>query len=117
MKKSTDIQNNGFNTPHNYFENFNTELQTRIIEEQLKDKFGNKNPFSVPVNYFQNITANIKESKKPSVKIIQLLKPYLSIAAGILFVFGIWQVLLTNIDNSKQITIITRSERLYSYAL
>ncbi|MCF6366476.1 MAG: hypothetical protein L3J35_09785 [Bacteroidales bacterium] len=104
MKKTNNIQNNGFKTPENYFKNINDELQIRIAEEQLKKRFGNKNPFSVPENYFFSFSVNIKDEQKPERKIIQSLKPYFSIAAGIILIVGIWQILLTNIDNSETIS-------------
>lgn len=103
MEQSNNIQNNGFKTPDNYFENFNRELETRMIEENLKDRFGNKSPFTTPKNYFINFSVHINHTKKSSLKVIQLLKPYLSIAAGIIIIFGIWQILLTNIDNSRHV--------------
>ena len=103
MKKPTNIQDNGFKTPENYFENFNHELETRMIEENLKERFGNKNPFTVPKNYFLNFSVHLNRTKKSSGKVIQMLKPYLSIAAGIIIMFGIWQILLTNIDSSEHV--------------
>jgi len=104
VKKTNNIQGNGFKIPENYFQNFNEELQIRIIEEKLKEKFGNKNPFSVPDNYFSGFSVNVNKEQKSKGKIIQLLKPYFSIAAGIILILGIWQVLLVNIDNSKTIS-------------
>lgn len=104
MKKSTNINDSGFKTPENYFKNFDVELQIRIIEEYLKERFGNKNPFTVPKNYFQTFSVNLKTAGTSSGKVIQMLKPYLSIAAGIIIVFGIWQLLLTNIDSPVSIT-------------
>ncbi len=101
MKQS---KHTGFKTPENYFDNFNNELQTRMIEENLKERFGNKNPFTVPKRYFLNFSMNLNQSKESSGKLIQLIKPYFSIAAGIVIMFGIWQILLTNIDNSQQVT-------------
>lgn len=100
MKKINNIQKNGFKTPENYFQNFNEEIQIRIIEEKLKDRFGKKNPFIVPNNYFKNFSVE-KEEAKSSGKIIQMLKPYLSIAAGIILLLGFWQIVLMNIDSNE----------------
>lgn len=104
MAKLTDInKNNSFEIPENYFEDFTKELQTKISEENLKEKFGNDNPFVIPVNYFENFYVNIKKDRTIG-KTIQLLKPYMAIAAGIVLVFVIWQVVLTSLDNSQPIT-------------
>ena len=70
MKKEN--KNNGFEIPNNYFQNLSIEMETRVTEEQLKDKFGNKNPFSVPQNYFISFSVNRKKNKS-SIKVAQLL--------------------------------------------
>lgn len=98
MKQKGHIKSNSFKTPENYFSNFSKDLQVRISEEKLKDKFGNENSFSVPKDYFKNFSVNLKANKKRNV--FQLLKPYISIAAGIIIVFGIWQIILSNFDNN-----------------
>ncbi len=100
MKNLNDItKNNAFNVPENYFESFSLELESRISEENLKKKFGNKNPFRVPINYFENFTVQLNSKKG---KIIQLLKPWLSAAAGIIIIFALWQFLLTDIINTNK---------------
>ncbi len=93
---------NPFKTPENYFENFSEEMQIRISEENLKDKFGNSIPFKVPENYFENskkmFIERIKETNRIKKNPILLLKPYLSIAAGLLVVLAVWQLVLSNFN-------------------
>lgn len=84
----------GLKTPENYFDSFSEEIKVKVSEEKIKQKFGNNNPFSVPGNYFENFVAK-KENIKKKVKIIEILKPYLSIAAGLVIVVGLWQFILT----------------------
>lgn len=103
MAKLTDInKNSSFKVPDSYFESVTDEIQTRISEDILLKEFGNENPFNVPENYFNNF--NIKINKNRSSEIIQMLKPYLSIAAGIILVFVIWQITLNVLDNKNNIT-------------
>ncbi len=97
MDNLKDInKNNAFKVPENYFDNFSEELETRIAEENLKKKFGNKNPFGIPENYFNNFKVQIKKQK-----IIQILKPWFSAAAGIIIVFALWQFVLSGLFNQK----------------
>lgn len=100
MKKNKDIQKSGFKIPDNYFNNFNEDLKIKIIEDQLKEKFGNKKPFTIPNNYFENFSVKVEKEKAPQ-KIIKLLKPFISIAAGIILIFGVWQFILTNIPENN----------------
>ena len=103
MAKPADInKNSSFKVPETYFESVTDEIQTRISEDILLKEFGNESPFNVPENYFKNF--NIKIIKNRSSDIIQMLKPYLSIAAGIIFVFVIWQITLSVLDNQNNIT-------------
>ena len=107
MAKLPEIGNqNVFKTPENYFNDFQKELETKIVEEKLKEKFGNLNPFSVPDDYFENLDYKIsviKSDKKIST--FTLIKPYLSIAACLIIVFGIWQIFFTNFDFDEKYTI------------
>ncbi|RLD51527.1 MAG: hypothetical protein DRI94_05805 [Bacteroidetes bacterium] len=100
MKNLNDItKNNAFNVPENYFDTFAAELEARISEENLKNQFGNRNFFSVPENYFKNFKVQMNPKKG---KIIQLIKPWLSAAAGIIIIFALWQFLLTDIINTNK---------------
>lgn len=103
MAKLTDInKNNSFGVPEDYFESLTDQIQSRISEEKLKEDYGNKNPFTVPKNYFKNF--NPKKDINKSIGVIQMLKPYLSIAAGIILVLVIWQITLSVLDNKNAIT-------------
>ena len=77
MANLKDInKNNSFEVPENYFDDFSAEIQTKISEELLKDRFGNENPFSVPKNYFENFKA--RTGKDAVISSFQKIKPYLS---------------------------------------
>ncbi len=89
---------NSFKVPENYFDNFSKELETRISEENLKKRFGNKNPFTVPENYFETFSV---KNKRPERKIIKLITPWLSAAAGIIIIFALWQFLLNEVETNK----------------
>lgn len=103
MAKLVDInKTNSYGVPENYFESLTDQIQTRISEEKLKEEYGNKNPFIVPENYFRNFSINKPNNKLTGV--IQMLKPYLSIAAGIILVLVIWQITLSVLDSKKTIT-------------
>jgi len=93
-----------FQIPENYFDKLGNEIETRISEERISDSFGKELPFVVPENYFKklpDLLSNKISGKKLSI--IQIIKPYLSIAAGLFIVFGVWQIFLTNFE-SKNIT-------------
>lgn len=57
------------------------------------DSFDKKNPFSTPEGYFESfeekMMAKINEEKPAKPKVIQMVKPYLYIAAGFLLLFTI----------------------------
>ncbi|NPA68670.1 MAG: hypothetical protein GXO50_08685 [Chlorobi bacterium] len=101
MSKLNDIKKeNAFKIPEDYFNNFSRELETRISEEKLKKQFGNKNPFTVPENYFENFSIKITNHK---TKIIQIIKPVISVAAGIIVIFALWQIIFTKINHENNI--------------
>ena len=103
MAKFTDInKNNSFGVPKDYFDSLNDQIHSKISEEKLKDEYGDENPFIVPKNYFKDF--NVKILNRNTSKIIKVLKPYLSIAAGILLIFTIWQVTLSILENRERIT-------------
>ncbi len=108
MNKKINTKNQGFKTPNNYFNGFSDEIKTRIYEEKLKEKFGKKNPFSVPDTYFENFIPKNENKKQKSQKIFEILKPYLTIAAGIVVVIAMWQFILSK--TNVKTTVINKEE-------
>jgi len=98
MAKLDNIKgsNEMFKVPQNYFEDLSSEIRIKILEDGLKENYGSKSPFSVPKWYYESIDP---ESYKVSKKsIVHFLKPYISIAAGIILIAGIWQIIAVNLD-------------------
>ena len=57
MKKINDIKmKNTFGVPEGYFDSLKDQIQTGIIEEKLKEEYGNKHPFIVPDDYFEKFS-------------------------------------------------------------
>ena len=81
MKKENNISN--FKVPDGYFETFEEQLFSTILEE----KFPKSNGFVVPEDYFENLEEGIikaLESSKKEVKIIPLFpKKYIGYAAAV----------------------------------
>lgn len=77
--------------------------------DNFDDKYKKKNPFSVPEGYFEHLTdqvlEKIKEEEKPQkVSFVQLLKPYMGLAAIFLLAFVIVQFVVPHfIDNNKML--------------
>ncbi|WP_298612350.1 hypothetical protein [uncultured Odoribacter sp.] len=77
--------------------------------DNFDDKYRKKNPFSVPEGYFEHLTnqvlEKIKEEEKPQkVSFVQLLKPYMGLAAIFLLAFVIVQFVVPHfIDNNKML--------------
>lgn len=77
--------------------------------DNFDDKYRKKNPFSVPEGYFEHLTnqvlEKIKEEEKPQkVPFVQLLKPYVGLAAIFLLAFVIVQFVVPHfIDNNKML--------------
>jgi hypothetical protein len=116
MAKFGEIKgtNDVFKTPDDYFENLTSEIHTKMVEENLKEKFGNKSPFSVPEGYFENMKG--QAFVKP-IGFIRVIKPYISVAAAIIILAGIWQIFITNLDinnYSKVITDTSNKNSLYT---
>jgi hypothetical protein len=93
MPQIPNNRQNPFRLPENYFEQFSEDLQIRISEEKLEEKFGKKNPFSVPNNYFENLdftSFNKKQTFLPNkTKFSILIKTSFSIAAGVILFFAV----------------------------
>lgn len=77
--------------------------------DNFDDKYRKKNPFSVPKGYFEHLTnqvlEKIKEEEKPQkVSFVQLLKPYMGLAAIFLLAFVIVQFVVPHfIDSGKML--------------
>jgi hypothetical protein len=98
MARIDDIKgtNELFKVPQNYFEDLSSEIRIKILEDGLKEDYGSKAPFSVPKGYFESIDP--ESYKIPKKSIVHFLKPYISIAAGIILIAGIWQIVAVNLD-------------------
>ncbi len=94
---------NAFKTPENYFDNFQDDLQIRISEEKISEYFGKNNPFVVPENYFKEIDKEINQRIKrepgKSRNLYQQIKPYLTLAASVIIIFGVWRAFLNLSEN------------------
>jgi hypothetical protein len=89
-------------------------------------KIKKENPFRVPENYFEDFSARLQmkleEEKRGSTKnhsrIIQLIKPALSLAAGfaLIFMLAYWPLnrLTPNQQASKIVTETDESDMLYA---
>lgn len=88
-----------FRVPDNYFDNFSFRLQLKMdelnnISPELS-KIKKEVPFGVPVNYFDNFSVRLQlklEAEKvavpnPKNRIVQFLKPALSLAASFALIF------------------------------
>lgn len=80
--------------------------------EEFNDKYKKKNPFSVPEGYFDTlndkITERIKAEGKPQkIRLIQMLKPYLGLAAVFLIALFVVQVIFPHIVDKKRMLVRT----------
>lgn len=115
MTPLSDIQKeNSFGIPEGYFDSFQDQIQAKIAEEKLMDTYGNANPFAVPEGYFENFTAAKHEHKEG--RLLSMLKPWMSVAAGILVVFAIWQIVLNSINTSEGSIAANDSTQLTEYS-
>lgn len=77
--------------------------------ENKDDKYKKKSPFTVPEGYFDKLTDRIaervQEEKKPQkVRFIQIVKPYMGLAAIFMLAFLVVQVVFPHfIDPNKMI--------------
>ena len=91
-----DNKTNGFNTPQNYFEDFEERLFLKISEDIIPKESG----FKIPDNYFENVEdviVNKVNENTPQPKIISLFTKKtilyaVSIAACAAIVFSIFNV-------------------------
>ncbi len=105
MPKLDNIKGeNPFKIPENYFEDLSRDLETKMIETKLIEKFGKKTPFNVPKEYFPLLEyrlTSISNKNKITSKIL-LIKPYLMAAAIIIVMLGIWKIFLQDINFNTQ---------------
>lgn len=77
--------------------------------ENIDDKYKKKSPFTVPEGYFDKLTDRIaervQEEKKPQkVRFIQIVKPYMGLAAIFMLAFLVVQVVFPHfIDPNKML--------------
>lgn len=77
--------------------------------ENFDDKYKEKSPFTVPDGYFDKLTDRImdrvqQEEKPQKVRFIQIIKPYLGLAAIFLIALMVVQVVLPRmVDKNKML--------------
>lgn len=77
--------------------------------ENFDDKYKKKSPFTVPEGYFDKLTDRVVErvnqEKKPQkIRFIQIVKPYMGLAAIFLLALLVVQVIFPNfIDQNKML--------------
>lgn len=77
--------------------------------ENFDDKYKKKSPFTVPEGYFDKLTDRVVErvnqEKKPQkIRFIQIVKPYMGLAAIFLLALLVVQVIFPNfIDKNKML--------------
>lgn len=102
MRKNKNIT--GFKTPENYFEDFDTQIFSKIDEENLPKSAGFKTPNGYFENFETNVLKAIETSEKPQKVIPLFPKKYFgyaaAIAACLIIGFSIFnnKTTLTNLD-------------------
>ena len=81
MRKNKNIT--GFKTPENYFEDFDTQIFSKIDEENLPKSAGFKTPNGYFENFEPNVLKAIETSEKPQKVIPLFPKKYFGYAAAI----------------------------------
>ena len=90
---STDKKHKGFNIPEGYFENFEANLEIRLLEEELPKSNG----FKVPDGYFDTLEERMAEIKaQPEPKVVSLFS-----RRSLVYVAGIAASLLLIISITK----------------
>lgn len=75
--------------------------------EEFNDKYKKKNPFSVPDGYFDTLNDKITEriktgEKQPKVSLMQMLRPYMGLAAVFLIALFVVQVIFPHFVDKKR---------------
>lgn len=83
--------------------------------DNFDDQYKKKNPFSVPEGYFEHLTdrvlEKIKEEEKPhKIAFMQLLKPYMGLAAIFLLAFLVVQFVVPHFIDKNRMLIKTNTE-------
>jgi len=94
-KKHTD----GFNTPKDYFENFEDRLFSKISEENLPKEAG----FTIPEGYFEQLDASLLKSVEQSIdqsKVISLFSKKTLAYASAIAACAVLIFSLTNSNNT-----------------
>jgi hypothetical protein len=98
---------NPFKLPENYFNEFSSNFELKIFEEKLKEKFGKKNPFVIPEKYFEKsekeILSKLENENKFKFLSIKKIIPIIGMAASLLIIMLIWQLVLNKADKNKTI--------------
>lgn len=76
--------------------------------ESSGDKYEKKNPFSVPEGYFDQLAdrvmERVKQEEKPQrAKFIQIIKPYIGLAAIFLIAFLVMPAVLSKVVHPEQL--------------
>lgn len=96
--------------------------KTKINNLKESEKYQKENPFKVPENYFADFPGKIRSkinmdaSKGVTRSKLMILKPYISIAASFLILFGFWYLFLSkgisykNLSNDNTETALTEMD-------
>ena len=76
--------------------------------DNFNEKYERKNPFTVPDGYFEGLTDRIadrvnEEQKPKKTRFIQIVKPYMGLAAIFLLALLIVQVVLPGVVDKRQL--------------
>ncbi len=82
---------NPYRVPEGYFKNFNNKIDPEtFLSLQI-------NPFKTPDNYFENFTFHLFKKRKQRIKRLS----FISIAASIALIFGVWSSNNIPFSNNK----------------
>lgn len=76
--------------------------------DNFDDKYKKKSPFSVPEGYFDGLTDQVMEridkgEKPQKTRLVQMLKPYLGLAAIFLLALLVMQIVVPSLDKNKML--------------
>lgn len=106
------------------FENFRYFTLVRIVIGQVKrmvmdnldEKYKSKNPFSVPDHYFETLGDRVmdriseEEGATRKASLLQMLKPYLGLAALFVFAMIVVQLVVPDLVKEKRLLIKNNEE-------